>query len=167
MTMKFPFIRHLPWGQSRRAEETVDSVDLHRYAGKWYEIAAFPAWFEEGCRCTTAEYVHMDEYVEVKNSCIRNGEPANREARAYPVPGSGDSMLKIRYVWPFKSDYWILALDDRYQYAMVGHPEKKYLWIMSRTPQMDEDVYQSLVNQALDKGYDVSRLRRSDQSCPL
>jgi apolipoprotein D and lipocalin family protein len=109
----------------------------------------------------------MDEYVEVKNSCIRDGEVAMNEAHAYPVQGSGNSKLKVRYVWPFKSAYWIIALDEGYQYAMVGHPDKKYLWIMSRTPDLDEDVYESLVKRALAKGYDVSRLRRTDQSCGI
>jgi apolipoprotein D and lipocalin family protein len=165
--MKIPFTRHLPWSRSRHTQDTVNSVDLHRYAGKWYEIAAFPAWFEKGCSCSTAEYVHMDEYVEVTNSCIRDGEVAMSAAHAYPVPGAGNSKLKVRYVWPFKSDYWIIALDEGYQYAMVGHPDKKYLWIMSRTPDLDEGVYQSLVKRALAKGYDVSRLRRTDQSCGI
>jgi apolipoprotein D and lipocalin family protein len=109
----------------------------------------------------------MDEYVVVRESCEKDGKLAVSAGRGYPVPGTGNSQLKVRFVWPFKSDYWIIALDEQYRYAMVGHPDKKYLWIMSRTPRMDEDVYQSLLNRALAKGYNVERLRRIDQSCAL
>jgi apolipoprotein D and lipocalin family protein len=163
--MKIPFSKHIAWDRSREAEGTVRNVDLNRYAGKWYEIAAFPAWFEKGCRCSTAEFVHMDDYVEVRASCERDGKLAVSTARAFPMPGTGDSQLKVRFIWPFESDYWIIALDENYQYVMVGHPEKKYLWIMSRAPQLDEELYQSLVSRALAKGYDVTRLKRADQSC--
>jgi apolipoprotein D and lipocalin family protein len=149
-------------------QTTEKRVDLSRYAGKWYEIAAFPAWFERGCRCSTASYIHMDEYVEVKNSCVLdNGETAVASGKAFPVPDTDNTQLRVRFIWPFKSEYWIIALDDDYQYAMVGHPQKKYLWIMSRTPSMDEAVYQSLVEKALSQGYDVEKLQRMDQSCPI
>ena len=156
-------------GHSRQSRQTVEKgVDLSRYAGRWYEIAAFPAWFERGCRCSTADYIHMDEYVEVKNSCVRDdGDIVVHSAKAFPVPGTDNTQLRVRFIWPFKSDYWIIALDENYQYAMVGHPGKKYLWIMSRTPDMEETVYQSLVEKALSKGYDVQKLRRVDQSCAI
>jgi len=163
--MGIPFARRIQTGKGNWPDDTVESVDLDRYAGKWFEIAAFPAWFEDGCRCSTAEYVYMDDYVEVKDSCRKDGRLVTRNAKAYPVPGTHNSQLRVRFIWPFKSDYWIIALDEDYQYAMVGHPDKKYLWIMSRTPQMDEDLYQSLVQKALAKGYNVKKLRKTDQAC--
>jgi apolipoprotein D and lipocalin family protein len=67
----------------------------------------------------------------------------------------------VQFFWPFKGDYWLLALDDDYQYAMVGHPSKKYLWILSRTPEMRHSVYQSLVEKAAQEGYDVSRIKKT------
>jgi len=163
--MKIPFMDRFMGGRSEHPDHTVESVGLNRYAGKWYEIAAFPAWFEKGCQCSTAEYIHMDDYVEVTNTCRREGRLSPQTASPHPVHGTNNSQLRVRFIWPFQSDYWIIALDEHYQYAMVGHPEKKYLWIISRTPHMDDDTYQSLVKRALAQGYDVHRLERTDQSC--
>lgn len=143
---------------------TVARVDLERYLGLWYEIASFPAWFQEGCFCTQAEYRMREGYVEVVNRCRRGssrGEWETARARAYPVPGSGDAQLKVQFFWPFRGDYWIIALDENYRWAVVGHPDKRYLWILSREPTMDEETYQRLSAEALDKGYDVQRLRRT------
>lgn len=149
-------------------DHTVESVDLHKYSGKWYEIASFPNWFQKNCFCTTAEYAPMENYVEVTNTC-RKGSPSGKlklaKAKAHLVPGTGNSQLKVQFQWPFKGDYWVIALDENYQHAMVGHPSKKYLWILSRTPEMTRDVYANYVKMAEDKGYDVVRLKKTDQSC--
>jgi apolipoprotein D and lipocalin family protein len=137
--------------------------------GRWYEIASFPNWFQEDCHCTTAEYELKGEYVSVTNSC-RKGYSQGRldvtTGKAYPVLGSNNSRLKVQFFWPFKGDYWILSIDENYQYAMVGHPSKKYLWILSRTPEMSESVYQGLLEEAARKGYDVSRIGRTSCKMP-
>lgn len=150
------------------AGHTVPSVDLERYMGKWYEIASFPNWFQKGCFCSAAEYSPKEGYVEVRNSC-RKGSPTGAEdmavGKAHPVPGSGNARLKVQFQWPFKGDYWIIALDEHYQYAMIGHPKRKYLWILSRTQRMDDATFERLKDVARSKGYDVDRLRRTDQSC--
>jgi apolipoprotein D and lipocalin family protein len=147
------------------SDHTLESVDLHRFAGRWFEVAAFPAWFEKGCRCSGAELIHMDDYVEMHSICDKEGELSVRSADFEVVDGAPDVNLKVRFVWPFKSEYWIIALDRDYQYAMVGHPERKYLWILSRSPDIDQDVYQSLLKKALSKGYDVSKLVETGKSC--
>jgi len=156
------------FGKKRYLDHTVDSLDLEKYAGKWYEIASFPNWFERNCFCTTAEYALMEGFVKVTNSC-RKGSPEGKLAvatgKARPVPSSNNSQLKVQFQWPFKGDYWVIALDEGYQYAMVGHPKKKYLWILSRTPGLDNEAYQNLLRIAEDKGYDVNRLQRTVQSC--
>ncbi len=143
-------------------------VDLEKYAGKWYEIASFPQWFQRGCHCSTAEYTLEEDGIAVTNTC-RKGGPGGpvdtAEGNASVVEGTQNTQMKVQFQWPFKGDYWIIALDDEYQYAMVGHPAKKYLWILSRTPTMDPETYQSLVETAREKGYDVSKLERTDQSC--
>jgi apolipoprotein D and lipocalin family protein len=151
-----------------RQNQTVDKVDLKRYAGKWYEIASFPAWFQRDCYCATAEYTEEKDYIFVRNTCRKGspeGPPKMATAKAFPVPGSGNAKLKVQFQWPFKGDYWIIALDEDYRYAMVGHPGKKYLWILSRTPAMEKATYLFLVRIAESKGYDVSRLKRADQAC--
>lgn len=132
--------------------------------GRWYEIASFPNWFQNDCTCTMAEYELQEDHVSVRNSCRKGSAQGQLDlatGAAYPVPGSGNSRLKVRFFWPFKGDYWILALDDAYQYAMIGHPSRKYLWILSRTPELSENIYQSLVAQAAQQGYDVSKLKRT------
>jgi apolipoprotein D and lipocalin family protein len=148
--------------------QVVESVDLDRYMGKWYEIAAFPMWFERGCTCSVAEYTLQGDIVLVRNSCrkdSREGKLKTATAKAWPVEGTNNAKLKVQFFWPFRADYWIIALDADYRYAMVGHPKRKYLWILSRTPVMDERLYNQLVETARAKGYDVTRLRRTEQTC--
>lgn len=145
-------------------QETVPRVDLERYMGKWYEIASFPAWFQRDCFCTTAEYELRGDHVGVINSCRKGssqGGLAVATAKSFAVTGSNNSRLKVQFFWPFKGDYWIIALDDNYQYAMVGHPDKEYLWILSRAPEMPEDAYRNLVETARERGYDISKLKKT------
>jgi len=149
--------------------QTVTSVDLPRYMGKWYAIASLPAWFQKDCQCITADYSLKKDHVEVVNSCHKgatDGLLKVSTAKAFVVPDTGNSQLKVQFFWPFKGDYWIIALDDDYRYAMVGHPCRKYLWILSRTPDMHENIYEMLVETARSKGYNVERLERIPQKCP-
>jgi apolipoprotein D and lipocalin family protein len=153
---------------AKDANRTVTSVDLERYMGKWYAVASLPAWFQKNCCCVTAEYSMQKDYVAVVNTC-RKGAPDGplkvSTAKAFVVPGTGNARLKVQFFWPFKGDYWIIALDDNYRYALVGHPCRRYLWILSRTPSMAEGTYAALVETARSKGYDVDRLERIPQTC--
>ena len=145
---------------------TVPRVDLARYTGKWYEIASKPMIFQKGCLGTTAEYTaNPDGTIKVENSCRKgNGEVAKAVGRARVVPESGNAKLKVNFFGPFWGDYWVLALDEKnYQYAMVGNPERKYLWILSRTPTMDEATYARLTAIATAQGYDLSDLAKTVQ----
>lgn len=149
--------------------ETVPSVDLSKYEGRWYEIAALPQRFEKGCHCVYAEYKQNSEgYVEVFNYC-RKGGPAGKEkgisGKAFPVKGSNNSKLKVQFFWPFRGDYWILELDPDYQHVLVGSPDRESLWILSRTPVMDDAIYNLMVQQAKSKGFPVEQLEKTDQSC--
>ncbi|MCK8600965.1 lipocalin family protein [Desulfoferrobacter suflitae] len=156
------------FGQREYADHSVDSVDLEKYCGKWYEIASFPSWFQRNCHCTTAKYTLKEGFVEVVNSCRKgspDGEPTVAVGKARAVAGSSNSRFKVQFQWPFQGDYWVIALDTGYRYAMVGHPQKKYLWILSRTPHLDGRIYQQLLAIAAAKGYDISRLQMTDQSC--
>lgn len=143
---------------------TVSRVDLERYMGKWYEIASFPAWFQRDCFCTTAEYELRGDHVSVRNSCRRGspeGEIHVATAKAFVVPGTRNSRLEVQFFWPFKGDYWIIALDDDYRYAMVGHPSREYLWILSRTPSMPDTLYHNLVEAAHGMGYETTKLKKA------
>lgn len=146
---------------------TAKQVDLHRYMGKWYEIASFPNRFQKGCRCTSAQYILQGDKVLVLNRCIKynNNYFSEAKGKAWVTNKNDYSKLKVRFFWPFTGDYWILYLDLNYQHVLVGTPSRKYLWILSRSKTMDDSTYQKIVNIAKEKGFDVSKLRKTLQDC--
>ncbi len=144
--------------------ETVGYVDLDRYLGKWYEIAAFPQGFEKGCTCTTAEYsLREDGTIAVVNSCVINGNPKSVEGKATVTDKKTNAKLEVQFAWPFSGKYWIIALAPDYSYAIVGHPNRKYLWILGRKPAMDAMTYNHLVLVAAGKGFDIRKLVKTVQ----
>jgi apolipoprotein D and lipocalin family protein len=149
--------------------KTVANVDLARFAGKWYEIASYPNSFQRGCHCTTAEYTLTDKkYMKVLNTCRRdsvNGKISNITGRAYVRKNSGNAKLRVQFFWPFRAHYWIIELANDYSYAVIGQPNRKYLWILSRKPQMDEEVYKNIVYGLKDKGYNYGGLVTTQQDC--
>jgi apolipoprotein D and lipocalin family protein len=137
--------------------------------GRWYAVASLPAWFQKDCYCVTAEYTLEKDHVRVVNACRKGGLDGSLKvstAKAYVVPHTGNAQLKVQFFWPFKGDYWIIALDNDYQWAVVGHPCRKYLWILSRRPTMDPNTYDMLVETAKSKGYPVAEIQRIPQGCP-
>jgi apolipoprotein D and lipocalin family protein len=140
----------------------VDSVDLNRYAGRWYEIARYPNSFERDCVGVTADYtLREDGRVEVVNTCIESsldGPERLIRGSARVVDETTNAKLKVTFFWPFEGDYWILELDQDYRYAVVGEPSRSTLWILSRTPQMDDATYQDIIAGLPAKGYDPARL---------
>jgi apolipoprotein D and lipocalin family protein len=146
--------------------KTVPDVNLERYCGLWYEIASFPQKFQKGCRCTTADYKLTEKnYIRVINKCQKPGKFAKIEGKAFVVKGSGNAKLKVQFFWPFKGDYWIIELDPDYNWAAVGNESRKYLWILSRRPVMQETIYNEILNRLTAKGFDVSKLRKTEQDC--
>lgn len=147
--------------------DTVDNVDVQRYLGKWYEIANLPNSFQKGCSCSSAEYSLIDSTtIRVTNKCIKDGELDDVNGKAYVVEGTGNSKLKVQFFWPFRGDYWIIDLDkESYSYAVVGTPSRKYLWILSRTPKLEESIYNSLIEKCKGKGFEVSKLVKTEQNC--
>ncbi|HET9058125.1 MAG TPA: lipocalin family protein [Chitinophagaceae bacterium] len=145
--------------------ETVPYVDLNRYAGKWYEIASYPQRFQKGCHRTTAEYTTTNKgYIIVENRCNRgnvNGKPSYIKGKAFVEKNSGNAKLKVQFFWPFLGKYWIIDLAEDYSYAVVSHPSKKYLWILSRTPNMEESIYQGIIERLKNKGFDMKKLKKT------
>ncbi len=148
--------------------ETVNRVDLERYVGLWYEIAAIPQRFQRGCVCTTAEYTLTDKYVKVVNTC-RDETPDGRirtaEGKAFPAQQGDNSKLKVQFFWPFRGDYWIVELGENYEYAAVGAPGRDYLWILSRTPTMDPELYNDIKNRLKARHFPVEQLVMTRQDC--
>lgn len=136
---------------------TVPSLDLDRYLGYWYEIARFDHAFERGIYYSMARYTLRDDgNIDVLNTGIKDGhaEEATAIAKTTEVPG----LLRVSFFGPFYSDYRVLMVDSAYQHALVGGSSSKFLWILSRTPELDETTKASIVAEADRRGYDINRL---------
>jgi len=147
--------------------EVVPHVDLQRYLGTWYEIATIPQRFQKGCVGVTAEYkMRPDGDIDVVNTCRQgtlDGKVRQAHAKAWVVDKTTNAKLRVRFFWPFSGAYWIIGLDAEYRWAIVGHPDRSYLWILCRTPQMDDALYNELLKLIADKGYDLSKIKRTLQ----
>lgn len=150
------------------AVQTVPKVDLAKYAGTWYEIAAFPILAERGCTGVTATYtVRDDGEIDVLNRCRQytlDGPEDSVKGRARVVDASTNAKLEVSFFRPFWGDYWVIDLAPDYSYAVVGHPSRDYLWILARTPQLPEDTYSGIVKRLQDQGYPLDRLVRTVQA---
>ena len=144
--------------------EVVPHVELEKYLGKWYEIAHLPAKFQEGCDETTATYTLLkDGSISVLNQSIKNGKMKQAKGKAKVVDKNSNAKLKVTFFWPFYGDYWIMKLGNDYDYSVVGTPNRKYLWILSRTPQMNGKLYSQLIEYVKSKGFDVNKLIKTLQ----
>lgn len=150
---------------------TVARVDLKRYAGSWHEVSRLPNRFQKSCVRSMAEYTPLpDGTVQVKNTCYKSkGRTSGITGTATPVPGSKNARLKVKFGGfaalapvPEEGNYWIIALDAQYRWAMVGTPDRKFLWMLARQPQLPFPVYRQLKQQAKDLGFDVSKLLPED-----
>ena len=145
--------------------EVVPHVELEKYLGKWYEIARLPFRFEDGCTDVTATYsLSKDGNVSVLNECLKDGKLKQTKGKAKVVDKNTGAKLKVTFFWPFSADYWIINLGENYDYAIVGSPSRKYLWILSRNPQMDEKLFFQLVESVKSKGFNVGKLIKTSHS---
>jgi len=143
--------------------EVVPQVDLARYIGRWYEIASFPQRFQRGCTDSRADYrLRDDGKIEVLNSCFRNGKVDTAKGKAWVADKSTNAKLKVSFFWPFRGDYWIIDLGKDYEYAVVSAPARKYLWVLARSPKMDDALYTRIVERLRERGFDVARLLRTE-----
>ncbi|CAO2188359.1 unnamed protein product [Urochloa humidicola] len=151
--------------------KVVRNLDLERYTGRWYEIACFPSTFQPktGTNTRATYTLNPDGTVNVLNETWTDGRRGHIEGTAWRAdPASDEAKLMVRFfvppflpVFPVTGDYWVLHVDEDYQHALIGQPSRKYLWILCRQPQMDEAVYEELVERAKEEGYDVSKLRKT------
>ena len=153
-------------GGANRPLETVAHVDLGRYVGKWYEIARYPNRFEKECaRDVTAEYATLPNgKISVVNTCLKSdGKAKQSKGSAVVVDKSSNAKLSVTFFWPFSGKYWILDLGSQYEYAVVGEPSRKYLWILSRSKSISEEQYREIAARLAAKGYDAGKLVRTAQ----
>ena len=136
---------------------TVKSVDLSRYLGSWYEIARFDHSFERGMEYAMAHYTMRDDgKIDVLNTGIKDGRA--KDAKGIAKTTNQQGLLRVSFFGPFFSDYRIMLLDENYQYVLVGGSTNRFLWILSRTPQLDEATLSLILAEADRRGYDNTRL---------
>lgn len=152
------------WPAELQDPKTVPFVDLKKYAGTWYEIARYPNSFQKKCvGDVRATYTMLaDGKLGVLNQCVQaNGKVKSAKGKAKIVDRTSNAKLKVTFFWPFYGDYWILDLDPDYTFAVVGEQDRKYLWILSRTPEIDSDLYEKILEGIANQGYDTSKLMRT------
>ncbi len=147
---------------------TVPHVDLNRYMGVWYEIARYPNSFQKGCIGSRATYTLAEGgKVSVLNECYDGsfgGKLRSAKGKAWVVDKKTNAKLKVSFFWFFAGDYWIIDLDDDYKYVVVGHPKRKYLWILSRTKTIENDAYEGILKRLAEvHHYDTSKLMITSQ----
>jgi apolipoprotein D and lipocalin family protein len=144
-------------------KSTVKSLDIDRYAGKWYEIARFPNSFEKNLVGVTATYkLRSNGKIDVINQGYMgslDGKLKTAKGKAYIPDKKEPGKLKVAFFLFFYADYYVMELDTiNYQWALIGSSTDKYLWILSRTPQLDPETYQMLIDKAKKRGYNVDKL---------
>ncbi|KAL9664387.1 hypothetical protein QQ045_019787 [Rhodiola kirilowii] len=151
-------------------QQVVKGLDLKRYTGRWYEIAKYPSIFEprngENTRATYT--LKADGNIDVLNETFLKGKKVSIKGYAYKAdPNSDEAKLKVKFDFlPFRGDYWVLHVDADYQYAVVGHPFRISLFILSRENKIDDQVYNRLRQKAAEQGYDVDKLTKTTQTDP-
>ena len=152
---------------------SIESLDMARYMGRWYEVSRYPTWFQKKCRDSSrAEYALKDNgEVQVTNRCrLESGEMNVATAVGRQVGGPQSARLKVSFapgwlsflpmVW---GDYWVVDLDPDYSLVAVSEPSREYLWVLSRTPQVDAARYEALLGRLAQQGFDLSKLITTKQ----
>ena len=147
----------------------VERVDILSFAGKWYTLYSISTFMDKHWRQTTETYViHPDGYYAVFTNFKVAGEETAKYIRSklYVVKGTNNAEFKLQFIWPFKVDYWVIELAEDYSYAVIGHPECKFLFIMSRKPYLDQELLDEIINRCKQKGYETQKLISQDHPIP-
>ena len=135
----------------------VETLDLNRYLGDWYEIARFDHRFERGMEQTKARYTLLEDgKIEVLNTGIKDGKP--KEAKGKGKLTETSALLRVSFFGPFYADYRVMLIDSAYQYALIGSGSDDYLWILSRTPKLSDGAKALILSEAQRRGYNVEQL---------
>jgi apolipoprotein D and lipocalin family protein len=146
----------------------VNELDVQKYLGTWYEIARYDHSFERGLVGVTANYsMHDDGKIKVKNSGYKNsldGKFSQAVGKAKILdPVNKPAKLKVSFFLFFYGDYYVMELDKDYQWAVIGSSSDKFLWILSRKPKMEKELYSELLERLKKRGYNVSKLIKVEQ----
>jgi apolipoprotein D and lipocalin family protein len=168
-TPRWALVALLAIGCHAQPLDVVPELDLARFAGSWYEIAKLPRPTQASCVGTTASYeLQSESELTVVHTCrlgSRTGQSRTLRARAKVPDRSVPAKLSVDF-GGFYGDYWVIDVGRHYEYAVIGHPTRQYLWILSRTATLDPDALQGVLGRASEKGFDVSRLEFTEQVLP-
>lgn len=144
--------------------EVAPYVEINKYAGKWYEIGRYRHWYERNAYNVSAEYTLKDGYIEVVNRCEKGNKHIEIKGKAYVIPESGNAKLKVKFNWLMKGDYWIIDLDENYQWAVVSNPSQTNLWILYRKPTIENDVLRPIVYRLVNRGFELAKVHWTKQT---
>jgi apolipoprotein D and lipocalin family protein len=147
---------------------TVEKVEISKYTGQWYEIARLPNSFEKGLECVTATYTQKSNgKIEVLNRGYSSDKGRYKTAKGTAwIPDSNfPGRLKVTFFWPFSGNYYIISLDEDYQYALVGDPSRKFLWVLARSKTLETPIYDDLMKNAESNGFDINQVIKINQGC--
>jgi apolipoprotein D and lipocalin family protein len=136
--------------------QSVAMVDQSRFMGRWYQIARLPNRFQKGCSESYTDFSPRDDgQIDIINSCRneKDGSLRKTKGEAWVADPANNGRLKVSFLWPLRSDYWIIGLGQEYQYSIVASPNRKYLWILSRTAAMNDDLYASIMMDVERQGF--------------
>ena len=147
--------------------KTVEYVDLKRYMGDWYVIANIPTFIEKDATNAVESYKLSSDGTIHTTFSFSKGSPEG-EKKVYHPKGfvfnkETNAEWRMQFLWPFKMPFLIIELDEDYSYTVIGYPSKKYVWIMARNPQIDEDRYSLILENLSDVGYDTSLIQKVPQ----
>lgn len=154
-------------GQPRIAS----SLNIKRFSGRWFNLASLPMHFQKRCYCSQFFYTLEDDGdLQLGHGCYKGSKPGKWKylsASAGSNFGPNKSQFKVPYYWPFRKQYWVLYVSNDYKYAIVGTPNYKYAWIMSRQPHATVGQFLKLKGILKARGYDVKKLQMMEQSCGM
>ena len=138
--------------------KSVSGLDLNRYLGTWHEVARYPFFFQRGCTQSKAEYAKLaEDRISVVNTCRRGGKTVTAKGDAI-VSGPGKLRVAFSKLLPIRADYWVLYIDKTYSTAVVGSPNRRVGWILSRSPNRSRNSLEPALAALRRNGYDLSRL---------
>jgi len=148
------------------SQDKVSSVDLQKYSGKWFVVALIPTSFDKNWDYTTESYtLNSKGKIDILTTYRKKGEEKERSVKSngFPIKETANVSWKVQFLWPFKADYLIEELSPDYTYVVVGHPKKKFLYIMNRSGKMADIQYDEIVKRCREKGYDLNKLKIVNQ----
>ena len=142
--------------------QVVSNIDLSKFQGVWYEIAHNPWFPENNCFAMIAHYKLIENNeIEVTNICRKHGfdgEISKITGKAWLLDPTIKAKWEVQFIWPFTLDYWVIDLEEHYNYAVIGEPDKENVWILSRKPVMEKSLLNKIIKKTKMKGYDLSNL---------